>query len=171
MFLMEPCGFDFDSWYLQELEFERAKQQREKKRDLIQELLADLEGKEPERKLFDVEQYFQERFDTTRSRVEQIRREVDARVEIRADFMREIDLQISYAQMSLEKFSGWGVGYNTGVDVKRNHLERQLLQLRTERRAAELRTWQDLVGLRKDLRDAMEEYRATFRLKGSSELA
>lgn len=57
------------------------------------------------------------------------------------------------------------MGYNTGVDVKRNHLERQLQQLRTERRAAELRTWDDLVRLRKELREAVREYESKKRSK------
>jgi hypothetical protein len=50
------------------------------------------------------------------------------------------------------------------VDVKRNHLERELLQLRTQRRASELRTWDDVVLLRKDLREAQAEYQRVARL-------
>lgn len=42
------------------------------------------------------------------------------------------------------------------------------LQLRTERRSAELRTWYDLVRLRKDLRDAVQEYRGATRIAGVS---
>jgi len=72
---------------------------------------------------------------------------------------------MTYAQISLEQFSGWGVGYNTGVDVKRNHLERMLLQLRNDRRAAVLSAWQDLTRMRKELREAWNMYRDSRRLK------
>lgn len=152
-------------WYLLEQEFEKAKQLAEKKRDLIEELFSDLEEeKESEENVFEIDQYFQNRVQTRKGRVDQIRKEMETRLEMNSKFIKEIDSQISYAQFSLERFTGWGVGYNTGVDVKRNHLERQLQQFRTDRRTAELRTWEDLISLRKELREATEEYKGARRL-------
>ena len=154
--------FDFcEDWYRLDEEFERAKRAAEKKKDLITELLSDLESPEPGPKFFDIDSYFQDRVATSKRGVDQVWKELESRAEMNGKFISEIDSQVRYIQFSLEKFTGWGVGYNTSVDVKRNHLERQLQQLRTERRAVELRTWEDLVRLRKELREVVKEYKST----------
>jgi hypothetical protein len=150
--------------YLLWIEFEEAKRRATRKPDLIQELLADLEMRGPESRPVDIDSYITDRAHVTRQRVSEVRAELATRLDLNTKFMAEIDAQINYLQLSLEQFAGWGVGYNTGVDVKRNHLERQLQQLRTERRGAELRTWDDLVKVRKELREAMKEYRDSDRL-------
>ncbi len=72
----------------------------------------------------------------------------------------EIDYQITQAASSLEQFSNWGIGYNTGVDVKRNFLERELSNLRKERRSLLVRTWDDIGRLRKEFRQLVREYKA-----------
>ncbi len=146
------------------LEFDEAKRRAARKPDLIQELLADLEPQQPESRPGDIDGYITDRAHVARKRVSEVRGELTTRLELNTKFMTEIDTEIRYLQLSLDQFAGWGVGYNTGVDVKRNHLERQLQQLRTERRGAELRTWDDLVKVRKELREAMKEYRDTDRL-------
>ena len=61
---------------------------------------------------------------------------------------------------SLEQFSNWGIGYNTGVDVKRNFLERELSNLRKERRSLLVKTWDDIGRLRKEFRQLVREYKA-----------
>jgi len=63
----------------------------------------------------------------------------------------------------LSQFHFWGIGYNRGVDRKRNMLERQLTNLRRERRAVELRAWEDIVDIRKELRKVLEDYRDALR--------
>ena len=63
------------------------------------------------------------------------------------------------AAFSLGEFKFWGLGYNTGVDVKRNMLERQLADFRREKRRIELQGWEDIIGLRKDLRKVLDEYK------------
>jgi hypothetical protein len=77
---------------------------------------------------------------------------------LHTESLSQIDYQISKTAQSLGEFSFHGVGYNTGVDMKRNHLERQLSLFRRERRETRLRTWQDLAGLRKELEQAIAEY-------------
>lgn len=163
---MPPADFDFEACYFNKPEFEEVKRRAKQPKDLVAELLGDLDTEpEPSSAHFDIDQYFKEREQTSQRRVREIRHEIDIRQRIPADFVKQIDLQISYAALALEKFSHWGVGYTTGVDVKRNHLERQLLQFRIERRAAELRTWEDMIKLRKELREAMAEYRSAARLR------
>jgi hypothetical protein len=61
-------------------------------------------------------------------------KEIQVRIEIRSKFDKEMEYQISKAAFSLGEFKFWGLGYNTGVDVKRNKLERQLASSRKARK-------------------------------------
>ena len=72
-------------------------------------------------------------------------------------------LRPSRCLFSLSQFHFWGIGYNKGVDMKRNLLERQLSTLRRERRAVELKAWADIVNIRKELRRTLEEYKDAIR--------
>jgi hypothetical protein len=151
------------------LEFEKAKARAKPKRDLIRELLWDLGAEPLSGRAFEIDSYLADRTDAARQRTSQLRKELEGRLALHRKFVSEIDAQLLYCQTSLSRFTGWGVGYNTGVDVKRNHLERQSQQLRAERRNAELRAWQDLVKLRGELREAQREYRDADRLKTSTQ--
>ncbi len=155
---------DFGEAYWLWFEFEEAKRRAAGKPDLIEELLADLEPQEPASRPADIDSYITDRAQAARQQFSEVRAELATRFDLNTKFMAEMDVQINYLQLSLQQFAGWGVGYNTGVDVKRNHLERQLQQLRTERRGAELRAWDDLVKVRKELREAMKQYRDSDRL-------
>ena len=159
--------FDWGDELLLKEEYEEAKRRAKPKQDLIAELLADLEQPATPRGLTDISRYFTEKLGTARHRVEQVYKGLKTRQRLHAEFLSQMDTQIRYAAFSLDRFTGWGVGYNTGVDVRRNHLERQLEHFRTERRSAELRAWDDLVRLRRDFREAMEEYQRAVRLSRS----
>ncbi len=84
---------------------------------------------------------------------------------MKGEFDNELDYQISRAAFSLSEFNRWGLGYNTGVDVKRNMLEKQLADLRREKRRTELQCWEDIISLRKDLRKTAEEYNGLLNRK------
>ena len=96
----------------------------------------------------------------TRTTIRQLGEEALARAEVHDQTVREVDYQISRAALSLDRFTGWTVGYNTGVDIKRNHLERELSSLRKERRSALVRTWKDIAALRKEFREAVAQYKS-----------
>lgn len=164
---MAPSVFEFDESDLLWREFEEAKRQGDRRPDLVQGLLADLEIPGEAARRFEIESYFADRVDIVRRRLDQTRNELQTRLTLHTAFTEEIDAQIGYCQVSLEKFAGWGVGYNTGVDMKRSNLERQLQQLRSERRRTEVQAWDDVVRLRKELREALQEYRGAQRVSGA----
>lgn|GEM_PF-3807274 len=101
-----------------------------------------------------------------RSAVGQLEEEALARAQLHEESLREIDYQISRAALSLDQFTGWGIGYNTGVDIKRNQLERELSNLRRERRSTLLRTWEDIANLREEFREAVAEYKSLLNRLG-----
>jgi cyclopropane fatty-acyl-phospholipid synthase-like methyltransferase len=84
---------------------------------------------------------------------------------MKKEFDKELDYQLSRAALSLSEFRHWGLGYNTGVDVKRNMLEKQLTDFRKEKRKTELQCWEDIISLKKDLRKILEEYKALLNRK------
>ena len=164
---MAAALFDGSEWYLDELEVAAARRHATRRKRLVEDLLGELDENEKKPAPAGIEQFAADRVENTRERVRQIRRELETRLAIHTYFLQEIERQLAYAELSLEKFGHWGVGYNTGVDVKRNQLERQLQQLRTEHRATTLRAWDDAVRLRKELREAMLEYHGAERLAHS----
>lgn len=113
-----------------------------------------------------VRELFESRIAAKRAHTAQLEQELETRVELHDYFLGQLDYQISLTAQSLGELAGFGTGYNTGVDVKRNLLERQLTQLRKDRRDVELKTWDDMIRLRRDLRDAQSEYRELLRRYG-----
>lgn len=105
-----------------------------------------------------------EKLYSLRRNVEHIRKEIRTRWQIKERFQKEMDYQIDQSAFSLKNLQK-GLGYNTGVDMKRNTLEMELLRLRSERRSHALRTWKDIIGLRKELREAMKEYEMLRRMR------
>jgi len=155
----------FSDWYQLDKQLQQLLESREVK-DLLGEFSQPPEVARPPEEMraiepFDV--YFSEKLSSLKDTIDQISEEMTTRHEFAGRFLYQIDYQIRECAFSLAEFNSWGVGYNTGVDKKRNHLERMLNDLRKERRAAELRCWEDVVALRKDMREALAEYKEIVR--------
>jgi hypothetical protein len=157
---MSGNGLDnhFGDWYLLNLEVEKLLASK-KKKDLIEELFKP-EKNEPEKiPSLEASDFIENRIKDLKGTMDQINKEIYLRFEMKNKFDTELDYQISRAAFSLGQFKFWGLGYNTGVDVKRNMLERQLADFRREKRRIELQDWEDIIGLRKDLRKVLDEYK------------
>ena len=114
----------------------------------------------------EIESYLSEKVADVGVILTQLKGEAAARAEVHDETVREIDYQITKAATSLDQFSRWGIGYNTGVDFKRNSLERDLSNLRKERRSTILKTWTDLRILRAEFREALAQYRSLLSRHG-----
>lgn len=166
---MASNGLDngFGESYLLDLEIETLTKSK-KKKDLCEELFPSeisrksrKEKKEPK----EFADYFTYKIKDLREVIDHIKKEISVRFEMKKEFDKELDYQLSKAAFSLSEFKRWGLGYNTGVDVKRNMLEKQLTDFRREKRRTELQCWEDIIGLRKDLRNTLEEYKALLNRK------
>jgi hypothetical protein len=123
----------FSDWYLLNLELEKILASK-KIKDLIEEL-SKPEKIEPEKiPPQEAVDFVENRIEDLRRTIEQLNKEIQVRIEIRSKFDKEMEYQISKAAFSLGEFKFWGLGYNTGVDVKRNMLERQLASSRKARK-------------------------------------
>ena len=153
-----PEGVDYNDWLRLEQELDEILRRRRVKR-VAEKLVREAPRIEAESSKDPTDQLMGERLAISREQIAHHKQELDTRQELQDYFLARIDYQITEAAFSLSELQSWGVGYNTGVDVKRNFLERQLAQLRKDRRDTELRTWEDVVQIRKGLREALKEYR------------
>lgn len=107
--------------------------------------------------------FLQQRLDAIRAHIGSLADELTARRELHERHEKELEFQIQMAAFSLGEFKFWGVGFNRGVDMKRNLLERQLADLRHKRRQAQIRLWEDATALRRQVRDLEREYAGVVR--------
>jgi hypothetical protein len=105
-----------------------------------------------------VDGYLRSRVEDAGLDVHQLQDEIVSRRRMLDRQLGEIDYQISRAAWSLKQLD-FRVGYNSGIDFKRNWTERELANLRRERRSLKLRCWEDIVTLRRQLREAVKQYR------------
>jgi len=161
----EQFGLLFDGRWADQLVSRKVEWDRRRPTtELVRELF-NVDDAQPERKLPAVPEDLAQAFligkvKDSRQTVVQLREEAVARAQLSEQTISEIDYQISRAATSLEGFTNWGVGYNSGVDIRRAHLERELSNLRRERRNLSLKAWQDVSQLRKQFREALAEYKS-----------
>jgi hypothetical protein len=166
---MSANGLDngFGESYLLDLEID-VLMKAKKKKDLCEELFPRKISREPSKEKKEPKEFadfFTYEIKDLRESIDQINKEISIRLDIKDEFDKELDYQLSKAAFSLSEFKRWGLGYNTGVDVKRNLLEKQLQDLRREKRRTELQCWEDIISLRKDLRNTLDEYRTLLNRK------
>jgi len=144
-----------------EREFEEACKRA--RMDPLKELLKAPEFKEARPKESEWEEFLSGKMAEMAQTIEQLKEEIEVRRGLRDYFVGEIDQEMLYARSSLKEFTHFGLGYNVGVDVKRNFLEKQLTELRKERRRMQQQCFDDLIDLRKQLREALAEYKELLR--------
>lgn len=109
-----------------------------------------------------IARYFDTRMLGIRQSIDQINDEIVSRKHLMDHSLDQVDYQISRASLNLGQLV-FRIGYNRSIDMTRNVLERELANLRRERRATRLRFWEDVVQLRRELREVTAEYRNTLR--------
>jgi hypothetical protein len=153
-------------WHQIDLDYEeliRAK----KKRDLIEELFDTDKTGVDIKPIQETPDFIESRLKDLRSTIGQLNKQIHLRVEMKKQFDEELEYQLSRAALSLTHFKFWGLGYNTGVDVKRNMLERQLVDFRKEKRKTELQCWENVISLKRELRTILDEYKMLITRKES----
>ena len=105
-----------------------------------------------------------------RERLQEVDDEIKRRRRLSYEFLREIDDEIWYFKFHLGQFNKFfGVGYNAGIDARRNQLERLLFATVERKRREELRVWGDISNLRRELQESMKEYESLLRTQKAVE--
>jgi hypothetical protein len=124
--------------------------------------LSEIPPTKPPERAEPITSYFTDKLLTLRQGISQINDEIVSRKRLLDRSQDDIDYQITKTASSLEQLV-FRIGYNRAIDQKRNFLERELANLRRERRATRLRFWEDVVQLRRELRETTAQYRDALR--------
>lgn len=80
-------------------------------------------------------------------------------------FIQGIDTKMANFLHQLEELKHWSLGNNPSIETRRIHLEKEVLQLEKEKRINNLTCWRDLLLLKKELREALSEYKTLIKFK------
>jgi len=91
--------------------------------------------------------------------------EMKSRQRLNEFFIQGIDSKVASFLHDLDELKHWSLGNNPSIETRRIHLEKEVLQLEKEKRINNLNCWRDLLLLKKDLREALSEYKSLMRFK------
>jgi hypothetical protein len=103
---------------------------------------------------------FGERLSILKEAIEEIDCEIGIRKELSKSFHGALKESRDWLTKKLRKFEDWEFGYKPSVDFRRTTLERELLGIYRESRAEQQKTFSDIVGLKKDRRKLLMEYKS-----------
>jgi hypothetical protein len=91
--------------------------------------------------------------------------EMKNRQRLNESFIQGIDSKMANLLHELDELKHWSLGNNASIETRRIHLEKEVLQLEKEKRINNLNCWRDILLLKKDLREALGEYKTLTRFK------
>jgi len=90
--------------------------------------------------------------------IEELDKEIKNRIRMYYQFQARINGEISRLEVLLEDLDHFGLGYRDSIEHRRLGLEREILNLKKEKRSESLRAWEDIVSLLKAKRQLVMEY-------------
>ena len=109
--------------------------------------------------------FFLDKMELNRQVIVETIAEIKTRQRLNSLFIQGIDSKIANMLHELDKLKHWSLGNNPSIETRRIHLEKEILQLEKEKRVNNLNCWRDLLLLKKDLREALGEYKTLMRFK------
>ncbi|MFX1517258.1 MAG: hypothetical protein ACFFC6_13220 [Promethearchaeota archaeon] len=109
--------------------------------------------------------FFSDKIELIKQAITEIISEMKTRQALNRVFIHRIDSIIDNFTHELNELKHWTLGNNASIETRRIHLEKELLQLEKEKRSNNLSCWKDLLWLKKDLREAVIEYKSLTRMK------
>jgi hypothetical protein len=111
------------------------------------------------------EGFFFDKIEVIRQAIVETISEMKSRGKLNQLFILGIDSKITNLLHDLEELKHWSLGNNPSIESRRIHLEKEILQLEKEKRINNLHCWRDLLLLKKDLREALQEYKSLMRFR------
>lgn len=109
--------------------------------------------------------FFSDKIELIKQAITETIFEMKTRQGLNSVFIQLIDSKIDNFLHELRELKHWTLGNNPSIEARRIHLEKELLQLEKEKRINNLSCWKDLLWLKKDLREAVSEYKSLMRMK------
>ena len=102
---------------------------------------------------------FKDKFDTLKITLFDIVYELNNRSALDLTLTKKINEDICRLRTQLFELESYSIGSNQSVDKRRGALEDKIHELEKELRNQDIKRWQDIVILKKELRTAFREYR------------
>ncbi len=88
----------------------------------------------------------------------QISQDITSRGDLSQNVIYRIYQHYFYLKSKLYELCQWTFGVNRNVESRRSKLEKQLDALKQEKRQEQVQCWQDIVSLKKELRNWFKQY-------------
>jgi len=101
-----------------------------------------------------------------KERIEELIADIHKREKLEGEMLEKADVEGAGLEFLLGQVRTWSLGNYPSVDMRRTNLEREILALKKAGWDEQLRCWRDLVMLKKELREALEEYHLILSAEG-----
>ena len=97
--------------------------------------------------------------------IDQINTDIKSRRSLNKMFLKNLNQEIRETEFQLKEIKTWQLGNNASIESRRIHLEKELTQLKRQKREWLTDSWKDIQSLRKELRQHEWELRSLQRIK------
>jgi hypothetical protein len=97
----------------------------------------------------------------------QIASDIKSRRSLNKMFLKHLNQEIRDTEFQLKEIKSWQLGNNASIESRRIHLEKELTQLKRQKREWLTDSWKDIQSLRKELRQHEGELRSLQRIKSA----
>ena len=101
-----------------------------------------------------------------KERIEELIADIHKREKLEEETLEKTEIESTGLEFLLGRVRTWSLGNYPSVDMRRTNLEREILTLKKAGWDERLRCWRDLVMLKKELREALEEYHLILSAEG-----
>ena len=101
-----------------------------------------------------------------KERIEELITDIHKREKLEEEMLEKAEIENTSLKFLLGQVRTWSLGNYPSVDMRRTNLEREILALKKAGWDERLRCWRDLVMLKKELREALEEYHLILAAEG-----
>ena len=96
--------------------------------------------------------------------IDQITSDIKSRRSLNKMFLKHLNQEIRETEFQLKEIKSWQLGNNASIESRRIHLEKELTQLKRQKREWLTDSWKDIQSLRKELRQHQAELRSLQRI-------
>jgi hypothetical protein len=100
-----------------------------------------------------------ERIELLKDKIQGLIEDIATRQALNKLVLGRLGSEIAYCGFLLKDMDKWALGVNHSIEFRRTHLFKEWLGLKRSYSEEKIKCWRDLVWLRKELRECVEEYR------------
>ena len=101
-----------------------------------------------------------------KERIEELIADIHKREKLEGQMLEKAEIESTGLEFLLGQVRTWSLGNYPSVDMRRTNLEREILALKKAGWDEQLRCWRDIVALKKELREVLEEYHLILAAEG-----